>query len=50
MANEYTDKLKLAKPAAGDLSWDDEIHRNTNKAELLFTQIILGNGVVDGGE
>src|SRR3989304_5965331 len=41
MANSYTSILQLAKPAAGDVDWDDEVNGNSNKLDTLLWQKFL---------
>ena len=48
MANTYTDKLKLRKPAEGDGSWADEMQSNAQILEVVQAAILEDNYVVSG--
>ena len=47
MATTYTPNLNLAKPAAGDLNWDDEINGNADALDAMFVQEVP-NGTING--
>lgn len=49
MANTYTNKLKLAKPEAGDIGWQDEFYRNSHLMDALTFQKMVNDAIIDGG-
>lgn len=48
MANTYTEKLKLRKPAEGDGNWADEMNSNAQIMEVVQAAILKDNYVVSG--